>query len=108
MANTIATVIQNGSQVFKTPPTLDGEEGEEREENVAAYGGKSRRGRGETRREEERGQGGRRETRREEERGQGGRRETRREEERGQGGRRETRREEERGKYAISVIHSSH
>ena len=80
MANTIATVIQNGSQVFKTPPTLDGEEGEEREENVAAYGGKSRRGRGETRREEERGQGGRR----------------------------ETRREEERGKYAISVIHSSH
>ena len=29
MTNTIAMVIQNGSQVFMTPPTLDGEEGEE-------------------------------------------------------------------------------
>ena len=38
MTNTIAMVIQNGSQVFMTPPTLDGEEGEE-------GGGKSQGGR---------------------------------------------------------------
>ena len=64
MTNTVATVIQNGSQVFMTPPTLDGEEGEEREENVAAYGEKTRREEGRVK------EGGGERTRMEEERGQ--------------------------------------
>ena len=56
MTNTITMVIQNGSQVFMTPPTLDGGRGRRGKKMLQYMEGRPGGRRGETRREEERGQ----------------------------------------------------